>query len=101
MKIFLTKDILNYLLFQHLGKLVCFFRTESSSDILHNKKNEVDYIRVKSENFVIYLRSFQDGFANSEFEGITFPAYTIIRFVDDNQDFYFWKYIFTSQKFIN
>lgn len=78
-----------------------FFRTESGYDIPHNKKNEVSYMQVKPRDFVIYLRSFQDCFAVSEFERITFPEYTIIRFVDDNQDFYFWKYIFTSLKFVN
>lgn len=78
-----------------------FFRTESGYDILHNKKNEVSYVRVKPRDFVIYLRSFQDYFAASELEGITSPAYTVIHFVDDNQDFYFWKYIFTSLKFVN
>lgn len=66
-----------------------FFRTESGYDILHNKKNEVSYMRVKPGDFVIYLRSFQDGFAASELEGITSLAYTVIHFVDDNQDFYF------------
>ncbi len=77
------------------------FRTESGYDILHNKRNEIGYKRVKPGDFVIHLRSFQGSFAASEIEGITSPAYTIIRFVDDNQDFYFWKYIFTSKKFID
>lgn len=42
-----------------------FFRTESGYDILHNKKNEVSYMRVKPRDFVIYLRSFQDCFVAS------------------------------------
>ena len=77
------------------------FRDSSGYDIKHNKKSEVGYKRVQSGDFVIHLRSFQGGFAASEIEGITSPAYTIIRFKVNNQDFYFWKYVFTSKKFID
>ena len=83
---------------QELGMI---FRDSSGYDIKHNKKSEVGYKRVQSGDFVIHLRSFQGGFAASEIEGITSPAYTIIRFKVNNQDFYFWKYVFTSKKFID
>ena len=83
---------------QELGMV---FRDSSGYDIKHNKKSEVGYKRVQSGDFVIHLRSFQGGFAASEIEGITSPAYTIIRFKVNNQDFYFWKYVFTSKKFID
>lgn len=83
---------------QELGMV---FRDSSGYDIKHNKKSEVGYKRVQSGDFVIHLRSFQGGFAASEIEGITSPAYTVIRFKVNNQDFYFWKYVFTSKKFID
>ena len=83
---------------QELGMV---FRDSSGYDIKYNKKSEVGYKRVQSGDFVIHLRSFQGGFAASEIEGITSPAYTIIRFKVNNQDFYFWKYVFTSKKFID
>ncbi len=51
--------------------------------------------------FVIHLRSFQGGFAYSEVEGITSPAYTVFDFQElDNHIPEFWKYVFSSKDFI-
>lgn len=51
--------------------------------------------------FVIHLRSFQGGFAHSDTEGITSPAYTVMDFKDkETHDDYFWKYVFASDRFI-
>lgn len=50
---------------------------------------------------IIHLRSFQGGFAYSEVEGITSPAYTIIEFKDKSQnDGLYWKYVLSSKEFI-
>ena len=69
--------------------------------IAHNRKNEVGYKRVIPGQFVIHLRSFQGGFAHSDVEGITSPAYDVFGFKNpQEQDDYFWKYIFSSSWFI-
>ncbi|WP_369384385.1 restriction endonuclease subunit S, partial [Ligilactobacillus hayakitensis] len=75
-------------------------RSDSGHNIQHDKSSEKGYKRVQPGDFVIHLRSFQGGFAASKVEGITSPAYTVIRFLDSNQNFYFWKNIFISQRFI-
>lgn len=69
--------------------------------VQHNKESEAGYKRVLPGQFVIHLRSFQGGFAHSDVEGITSPAYTIIEFRDKSQqDDIFWKYVLTSKEFI-
>ncbi len=51
--------------------------------------------------FVIHLRSFQGGFAHSDTEGITSPAYTVMDFKEkERHDDYYWKYVFSSDTFI-
>ena len=77
-------------------------RDDSEKIIVHDKKNEVDYKRVLPGQFVIHLRSFQGGFAHSDVEGITSPAYTVIRFKEpEKHDSYYWKYVFNSKEFIH
>lgn len=76
-------------------------REDIGYSITHNKSNEVTYKRVLPGQFVIHLRSFQGGFAHSNVEGITSPAYDIFGFRLPNMyDDYFWKYIFSSERFI-
>ena len=67
----------------------------------YSKQNIASYKRVQPGRFVIHLRSFQGGFAHSAIEGITSPAYTILYLKDRKKhDDYYWKYVFTSPKFI-
>lgn len=76
-------------------------RKETGLNIFHNKQNENSYKRVLPGQFVIHLRSFQGGFAHSNFEGITSPAYTV--FDLKQKQFHsdiFWKIIFSSTRFI-
>lgn len=77
-------------------------RDESEKIVLHNKANEVGYKRVAPGQFVIHLRSFQGGFAHSDVEGITSPAYTVmgLKHPELHSD-YFWKIVFSSKEFIN
>lgn len=76
-------------------------RTETGINIHHNRENEVGYKRVLPGQFVIHLRSFQGGFAHSDIEGITSPAYTVLAFQEQEKHYdYFWKYIFNSESFI-
>lgn len=77
-------------------------RDETGINIFHDIKNEEGYKRVLPGQFVIHLRSFQGGFAHSSIEGITSPAYTVFGFKEQNKhDDIFWKYIFSSEIFIN
>ncbi len=83
---------------QELGMI---YRDEGGMNIFHDVANEITYKRVKPEQFVIHLRSFQGGFAHSKVEGITSPAYTILDFKDRNKhNDLFWKYVLTSEEFI-
>lgn len=76
-------------------------RDEIGIDIKYDKASVKTYKRVKPGQFVIHLRSFQGGFAYSDIEGITSPAYTVIDFSKSNKHFdLFWKEVFTSQNFI-
>lgn len=83
---------------QEYGMII---REDVGFKVQHNKENEAGYKRVLPRQFVIHLRSFQGGFAHSNVEGITSPAYTIIEFRDKSQqDDIFWKYVLTSKEFI-
>ena len=78
------------------------FRNDIEKNILHNEENESTYKKVIPGQFVIHLRSFQGGFAYSDIEGITSPAYTVIGFIDGNRNNdKYWKYVFSSENFIN
>lgn len=62
---------------------------------------EATYKRVQPGDFVVHLRSFQGGFAHSDVEGVTSPAYTVFRATNkDEHDDRFWKYMFLSDAFI-
>ena len=83
---------------QELGMV---YREQNGIDIQHDKKNEASYKRVLPGQFVIHLRSFQGGFAYSEVDGITSPAYTVMSFKNSNEQYgLFWKHIFKSETFI-
>lgn len=83
---------------QEYGMII---REDVGFKVQHNKESEAGYKRVLPGQFVIHLRSFQGGFAHSDIEGITSPAYTIIEFRDKSQqDDIFWKYVLTSKEFI-
>lgn len=69
-------------------------------DIKYKKTSLQNYKRVLPGQFVIHLRSFQGGFAYSDQEGITSPAYTIIKFKDNSHSALFWKEVMASTKFI-
>lgn len=76
-------------------------RDEIGIDIKYDEATLNNYKVVKPGQFVIYLRSFQGGFALSKLEGITSPAYTIIDFIDKANNLPdFWNSILTSRDFI-
>lgn len=77
-------------------------RDDAEKLVIHDKRNEVGYKRVVPGQFVIHLRSFQGGFAHSDVEGITSPAYTVMEFKEpERHNDYFWKYVFSSKAFVN
>lgn len=83
---------------QELGMIK---RDEIGINIKYNKEGKKQYKRVKPGQFVIHLRSFQGGFAWSEIEGITSPAYTVLDYKEPSKQVPdFWKQIFTSSYFI-
>ena len=76
-------------------------RNDVGFNMSYNKENIISYKRVRPGQFVIHLRSFQGGFAHSDLEGITSPAYTIFGLRDVyNHDDHFWGIYFTSKSFI-
>src|SRR5699024_11012693 len=61
-------------------------RDDIGIDIKYDHKSLSNYKRVTPGQFVIHLRSFQGGFADSQMEGITSPAYTVIDFKEKDQN---------------
>ncbi|PHV58930.1 restriction endonuclease subunit S [Streptococcus macedonicus] len=83
---------------QELGMIL---RDEIGIDIKYDESSIKNYKRVKPGQFVIHLRSFQGGFAWSDIEGITSPAYTILDYQDPEEHCSkFWKIVLTSPMFI-
>lgn len=76
-------------------------RSGNGIDMSYGTQNVASYKRVTPGQFVIHLRSFQGGFAHSAIEGITSPAYTIMKLKDDERQYdIFWKYVLISKQFI-
>ena len=76
-------------------------RSELGIDIKYDINSLNTYKRIQQGQFAIHLRSFQGGFAHSDLEGITSPAYTILDYKNSNEhDSNYWKEIFVSQLFI-
>ena len=76
-------------------------RDEIGIDIKYDESSIKNYKRVKPGQFVIHLRSFQGGFAWSDIEGITSPAYTILDYQEPEEHCSkFWKIVLTSPMFI-
>ena len=77
------------------------YLAHSGRYIGHHESNEIGYKRVLPGDFVVHLRSFQGGFAHSQYEGITSPAYTVFRAKEPtSHSDRFWKHWFMSEHFI-
>ncbi|MGN7387855.1 restriction endonuclease subunit S [Sporosarcina sp. SAFN-015] len=77
------------------------YRKDLGINISYDAKSTITYKRVTPGQFVIHLRSFQGGFAFSNIEGITSPAYTVLDFIDIEKHYpVFWKYVLSSNSFI-
>lgn len=83
---------------QELGMIL---RSENGIEMSYGTQNVCGYKRVLPGQYVIHLRSFQGGFSHSNIDGITSPAYTILKFKEPtNHDEMFWKYVFMSDAFV-
>ncbi|CAM3183768.1 restriction endonuclease subunit S [Filibacter tadaridae] len=77
------------------------YRSDLGIDIKYNTESTKNYKRVLPGQFVIHLRSFQGGFAFSNIEGITSPAYTVLDFQNREKHYpIFWRYVLASEVFI-
>ena len=54
-------------------------RDSSDRNILYDKKNLSGYKAMKKDDFIIHLRSFEGGLECSNYDGISSPAYRILR----------------------
>jgi type I restriction enzyme, S subunit len=77
-------------------------RQDLNIDIKYDKTNLINYKRIRLNNFVISLRSFQGGIDRSNHDGLVSPAYTIFDFIEpDRYNPHFFEHIFKSKNFIN
>lgn len=75
-------------------------RDESGINMVYSKDNLKNYKAMKKDDFIIHLRSFEGGLECSNYDGISSPAYKILRcndFVLPNV----FKHYFRSQRFIS
>lgn len=75
-------------------------RSDLNIDIKYDKSTLSNYKLVNKGDFIISLRSFQGGIELSNIDGIASPAYTIMKFKNENNDPYFWKEKFKTYNFI-
>lgn len=54
-------------------------RDSSDRNILYDKSNLKNYKAMKKDDFIIHLRSFEGGLECSNYDGISSPAYRILR----------------------
>lgn len=77
-------------------------RSELNIDIKFEQDNLVSYKKVKKDDFIISLRSFQGGIEHSAYTGLVSPAYTVFNFKENiNFCHKFFAIIFKSTSFIN
>lgn len=77
-------------------------REELSIDIKYDRANLINYKRVKQDNFIISLRSFQGGIDRSNHDGLVSPAYTIFDLTEpEMHDPRYYGVLFKSRDFIN
>ncbi|AVQ40534.1 restriction endonuclease subunit S [Clostridium botulinum] len=77
-------------------------RSELNIDIKYEESSLSSYKRVRKNNFIISLRSFQGGIETSKYDGLVSPAYTVFNFKEnEKQNHDFFSLIFKSRNFIN
>ena len=77
------------------------FRSDLNVAVWNPGEDVSGYKRVRPDDFVIGLRSFQSGIGRSSIEALVSPAYTVLRPI--SQDVYppFFRYLFKSSAYIS
>ncbi|WP_052461476.1 restriction endonuclease subunit S [Metamycoplasma canadense] len=76
-------------------------RLDTGYNISVSAKSLQNYVRVLKNDFILHLSSFRSGLAFSDYEGITSPAYLVLRVFSKNNHLpTYWKYYFRTEGFI-
>jgi type I restriction enzyme S subunit len=75
-------------------------RSENGIDIISSEKSVSSYKVINKGDYVISLRSFQGGIEYSEYDGISSPAYTVLKPIKEISDNFFRAY-FKKDSFIS
>lgn len=75
-------------------------RNSIDRKISYNAESVSSYKKVKENDFILHLRSFEGGLEIANEEGIVSPAYTILRATKNISPLFYYNY-FRSYNFIN
>lgn len=76
-------------------------RKDVETGVVMAFKDLQNFKLVKPNQFVIHLRSFQSGFEMSRIKGIVSPAYSVFELRNQEDNPFFYKYLFYCETFIN
>ncbi|MBZ4226831.1 restriction endonuclease subunit S, partial [Mycoplasma tauri] len=78
-----------------------FRRIDTGYSVSVSKASLMNYVRVLKNDFILHLSSFRSGLAFSDFDGITSPAYSVLRLISQNvNNPKYWKHFFRTEAFI-
>ncbi|MBZ4212381.1 restriction endonuclease subunit S, partial [Mycoplasma sp. U97] len=78
-----------------------FRRIDTGYSVSVSKASLMNYVRVLTNDFILHLSSFRSGLAFSDFNGITSPAYLVLRLISQNvNNPKYWKHFFRTEAFI-
>lgn len=72
----------------------------NDSKVMLALKGTDSFRHVEKNNFVISLRSFEEGIEHSNYQGCVSPAYTVLKSVNDIS-FSFYRYLLKSEPYIS
>lgn len=78
-----------------------FRRIDTGYSVSVSNASLMNYVRVLKNDFILHLSSFRSGLAFSDFDGITSPAYSVLRLIGQNvHNPKYWKHFFRTETFI-
>lgn len=77
------------------------FRSDLNVSVWNPGDDVSGYKRVRKDDFVIGLRSFQSGIGHSTIEALVSPAYTVLRPISKQVHPPFFRYVFKSSAYIS
>ncbi|WP_096385645.1 restriction endonuclease subunit S [Mycoplasmopsis bovigenitalium] len=78
-----------------------FRRIDTGYTVSVSNASLMNYVRVLKNDFILHLSSFRSGLAFSDFDGITSPAYIVLRLIGQNvNNPKYWKHFFRTEAFI-